>query len=186
MSLWLCLRFDLLPLEALLKQHGYASDTATMVVAQRRVLVCDESASLAGVMPDTDSQYGTGATCSHQAPLTGTRPGIRRCPARAAHHLGLWFVTASGALARQCPDHRNRQLSAPASGAWAAAGTDRYGNEPAWADCERGVAETRDAAWLLSHVRAIAPVIPNDPHRTLGAPTATADSGRLLQHHQTA
>ena len=51
MSLWLCLRFDLLPLEALLKQHGYASDTATIVVAQRRVLVCDESASLAGVMP---------------------------------------------------------------------------------------------------------------------------------------
>ena len=86
---------------------------------------------------DTDSQYGTGAACSHQAPLTGTRPGIRRCSARAAHHLGLWFITASGALARQCSDHRNRQLSAPASGAWAAAGAGRYGNEPAWADCER-------------------------------------------------
>ena len=51
MSLWLCLRFDLLPLEALLKQQGHAGHAATIVVAQRRVLACDEQASLAGVIP---------------------------------------------------------------------------------------------------------------------------------------
>ena len=51
MSLWLCLRFDLLPLEALLKQQGHACHAATIVVDQRRVLACDEQASLAGVIP---------------------------------------------------------------------------------------------------------------------------------------
>ncbi len=52
MSLWLCLRFELLPLEALLTQQGQPEDTAVIIAAQRRVLICDERASLCGVLPE--------------------------------------------------------------------------------------------------------------------------------------
>ena len=52
MSLWLCLRFELLPLEALLTQQGQPDDTAVIIAAQRRVLICDERASLCGVLPE--------------------------------------------------------------------------------------------------------------------------------------
>ena len=48
MSLWLCLRFELLPLEALLTQQGQPDDTAVIIATQRRVLICDERASLCG------------------------------------------------------------------------------------------------------------------------------------------
>jgi len=50
MSLWLCLRFDSLPLEALLKQRSKPCDVAVIVVDKRRVVMCDEVASLAGVL----------------------------------------------------------------------------------------------------------------------------------------
>jgi len=51
MSLWLCLRFELLPLEALLQQRGCRHDIATVIASQRKVLVCDDQTSLAGVLP---------------------------------------------------------------------------------------------------------------------------------------
>lgn len=51
MSLWLCLRFELLPLEALLQKQGCRHDIATVIASQRKVLVCDDQASLNGVLP---------------------------------------------------------------------------------------------------------------------------------------
>ncbi len=51
MSLWLCLRFDALPLEALLKQPELHDHRATVVVAQRLVIACDDTARCAGVIP---------------------------------------------------------------------------------------------------------------------------------------
>ena len=51
MSLWLCLHFDALPLEALLQQPEPQDNRATVVVAQRRVVTCDDTARCAGVVP---------------------------------------------------------------------------------------------------------------------------------------
>ena len=51
MSLWLCLRFDALPLEALLQQPEPQGNRATVVVAQRLVVACDDTARCAGVIP---------------------------------------------------------------------------------------------------------------------------------------
>ena len=51
MSLWLCLHFNNLPLEALLKKHGPSYGASTVVVTHQKVLACDDFASLAGVSP---------------------------------------------------------------------------------------------------------------------------------------
>jgi len=51
MALWLCLRFDALPLEALLTPQGLHSDIAQVVIHQRQVLIGNEFAQQAGVMP---------------------------------------------------------------------------------------------------------------------------------------
>jgi hypothetical protein len=51
MSLWLCLRFDALPLEALLTPQSLHNDMALVVISQRQVLICNEFAQLAGVVP---------------------------------------------------------------------------------------------------------------------------------------
>ena len=152
MSLWLCLRFDLLPLEALLKQHGYASDTATMVVAQRRVLVCDESASLAGVMPAQ-------TVSTAQALLAHTKHrSLERDPESEdalleqlttwayglSPHLERWRDNALTIEIGSCL--RLHQGLGPL--------LERVDTEMSLRGLtvSVGVAETRDAAWLLSHV----------------------------------
>ena len=152
MSLWLCLRFDLLPLEALLKQHGHASDTATMVVAQRRVLVCDESASLAGVMPAQ-------TVSTAQALLAHTKHrSLERDPESEdalleqlttwayglSPHLERWRDNALAIEIGSCL--RLHQGLGPL--------LERIDTEMSLRGLtvSVGVAETRDAAWLLSHV----------------------------------
>ena len=151
MSLWLCLRFDLLPLEALLKQHGYASDTATMVVAQRRVLVCDESASLAGVMPAQ-------TVSTAQALLAHTKHrSLERDPESEdalLEQLTIWAYGLSPHLERWRDNAltieigsclRLHQGLGPL--------LERIDTEMSLRGLtvSVGVAETRDAAWLLSH-----------------------------------
>lgn len=51
MALWLCLRFDALPLEALLSPQSSHTDMALVVSSHRRILTCNEFAQLSGVKP---------------------------------------------------------------------------------------------------------------------------------------
>ena len=151
MSLWLCLRFDLLPLEALLKQHGHAGDAPTIVVAQRRILVCDESASLAGVMP-------THTLSTAQALLAHTEYRLfERAPETEdalLEQLTIWAYGLSPHLERW----RDNALTIEIGSCLRL--HQGLGSLLERVDAEMslrgltvtlGVAETRDAAWLLSH-----------------------------------
>ena len=93
MSLWLCLRFDLLPLEALLKQQGHACHAATIVVAQRRVLACDEQASLAGVIPAQNISTAQALLAHSEYRLLERSRETEQTLLQQLRYLGLWTVT---------------------------------------------------------------------------------------------
>ena len=49
MPLWLCLRFNALPIEALLKKYSIEASIADVVIENHKVIACDNLSSLNGV-----------------------------------------------------------------------------------------------------------------------------------------
>jgi protein ImuB len=155
MALWLCLRFDALPLEALLTPQSLDSDIALVVVHQRRVLIGNEFAQLAGVMPG--QSVSTAQTLlTHQ----NSRFWERSLEAENTllQQLLNWAYGVSPHL-QQWQD--NALMIEVGSCLRLHHGLDtllkRIDNEISLRGLTmaKGVAETRTAAWLLSHA---------DPH----------------------
>jgi protein ImuB len=163
MSLWLCLRFDALPLEALLKQPESQGHRATVVVAQRLVVACDDTARCAGVIP------GQGATTA-QALLTQYDAHImERKPEKESallQHLMTWAYGLSPHLERW---QNNALMIEVGSCLTLHRGLEallqRIHNEMSLRSLTvtMGVAETRTAAWLLSHCDAHLACQPEQP-----------------------
>ncbi len=74
MSLWLCLRFNALPLEALLKQPELNGNRATVVVAQRLVIACDDTARGAGVIPGQSASTAQALLTHYDAHIVERTP----------------------------------------------------------------------------------------------------------------
>jgi hypothetical protein len=99
MALWLCLRFDALPLEALLTPQSLHSDMALVVISQRQVLTCNEFAQLAGVMAGAKYQHSTNIARTPKKSFLGALPRGRKYPATTITELGLRDFTTSAAMA---------------------------------------------------------------------------------------
>ena len=151
MSLWLCIRFELLPLEALLAQQGDTGDSAIVVTMQRRVLMCNEQASLAGVQPEQ-------STSTAQALLTGSEYRVLERSQEAEEslleQLSIWAYGLSPNLQRWRANALMIEIGSCLK--------LHHGLETLLHRIETdmrlrglttctGVAETRRAAWLLSH-----------------------------------
>jgi protein ImuB len=151
MSLWLCIRFELLPLEALLAQQGHTGDSALIVATQRRVLMCNEQASLAGVQPEQ-------STSTAQALLADSEHRVlersREVEEALLEQLSIWAYGISPHLQRW----RDNALMIEIGSCL----TLHHGLETLLGRIETdmrlrgltictGVAETQHAAWLLSH-----------------------------------
>lgn len=151
MALWLCLRFDALPLEALLTPQSLHNDMALVVISQRQVLICNEFAQLAGVVPG--QSINTAQTLlAHQKnrfwerspeaenillqQLLGWAYGI-------SPHLQQWQDNALMIEIGSCLrlHHGLNKLLRRVDAEIGLRGLT----------VAKGVAETRTAAWLLSH-----------------------------------
>ena len=163
MSLWLCLRFELLPLEALLTQQGQPDDTAVIIATQRRVLICDERASLCGVLPEQ-------SISTAQALLVDTQHCVlersRETEEALLEQLSIWAYGLSPHLQRW----RDDALMIEIGGCLRLhRGLDAL---LAHIDIEMrfrgltiaiGIAETCHAAWLLSHTERCIACQPEQP-----------------------
>ena len=163
MSLWLCIRFELLPLEALIAQQGHTGDSAIVVATQRRVLMCNEQASLAGVQAEQ-------STSTAQALLSGSEYRVfersQEAEASLLEQLSIWAYGLSPHLQRW----RGNALMIEIGSCLKL----HHGLETLLRRIETdmrlrgltictGVAETRHAAWLLSHAEPSTASQPEDP-----------------------
>jgi len=151
MALWLCLRFDALPLEALLTPQGLHSDIAQVVIHQRQVLIGNEFAQQAGVMPG--QSVSTAQTLLAQQ---SSRFWERSLEAENTllQQLLSWAYGVSPHLQRW---QDNALMIEVGSCLRLHHGLDtllkRIDTEVSLRGLTmaKGVAETRTAAWLLSH-----------------------------------
>ena len=150
MSLWLCLRFELLPLEALLQQ-GYSNDVATAITSQRKVLACDDQASLAGVLPGQ-------SISTVQALLSHCEYRILERSLEAEDRLLEQLTSWAYGLSPHLQRWRDNALMIEIGGCLQL----HHGLETLLGHIDNemqlrgltaalGVAETRNAAWLLSY-----------------------------------
>lgn len=155
MALWLCLRFDALPLEALLHKRGPAPSVTHIVVAQRQVIACDEGASSAGV------RVGQNLSTA-QALLQGSETRIfERDPDQEAEVLQALCSWAYG-LSPSLHCWRDNALMIEIGSCLALHRGLRPLIQHIKSEMDRrhfsiclGVAETQSAAWLLSHAEEL-------------------------------
>ena len=154
MSLWLCLRFDALPLEALLKQPELHDHRATVVVAQRLVIACDDTARCAGVIPGQSASTAQTLLTHYDTHIVQRRPEKEGA---LLQQLMTWAYGLSPHLQRW----QNNALMIEVGSCLTLhhgleALLQRIHNEMSLRGLtvKMGVAETRTAAWLLSHCEA--------------------------------
>ena len=151
MSLWLCLRFDALPLEALLAQQGLQGNTTTVVVADRRVLLCDEQASLSGVLPGQSMHTAQALLAEHSARFLDRLPDAE---AALLEQLKIWAYGISPHLQQWHDDALMIEIGSCLKLHHGLNTLLRHiDHEMNWRGLTvaMGVAETRTAAWVLSY-----------------------------------
>ena len=163
MSLWLCLRFDVLPLEALLQQPEPQDNRATVVVAQRLVVACDDTARCAGVVPGQGASTAQALLSQYDAHILERRPEKESA---LLQQLMTWAYGLSPHLERW----QNNALMIEVGSCLTLhhgleALLQRIHNEMSLRGLtvNMGVAETRTAAWLLSHCDAHLACQPEQP-----------------------
>jgi len=163
MSLWLCLRFNALPLEALLKQPELNGNRATVVVAQRLVIACDDTARGAGVIPGQSASTAQALLTHYDAHI------VERTPEKEdalLQRLMTWGYGLSPHLQRW---QGNALMIEVGSCLTLHHGLEallqRIHNEMSLRSLtvKMGVAETRTAASLLSHCEAHFACQPEQP-----------------------
>ncbi|MDG2460210.1 MAG: DNA polymerase Y family protein [Luminiphilus sp.] len=151
MSLWLCLRFDSLPLETLLKQRGESDNMAVIVAARRRVVICNELACLAGVLPGQSISTAQALLVQSEYCVLERAPQTEEALLK---QLTVWAYGLSPHLQRW---RDNALMLEIGSCLRLHHGLEALLNCIDKEMCLRGltvamgVAETRAAAWLLSH-----------------------------------
>ena len=151
MSLWLCLRFDSLPLEALLKQRSKPCDVAVIVVDKRRVVMGDEVASLAGVLTGQSISTAQALLAPYEYHILERKPQAEE---ELLKQLAIWAYGLSPHL-EQWQD--NALMIEIGSCLRLHHGLEALLSRVDEEMCLRGltvamgVAETRAGAWLLSH-----------------------------------
>ncbi len=151
MALWLCLRFDALPLEALLTPQCLHGDMALVVSSQRRVLGCNECAQLAGVIPGQSISTAQALLAQQKSRFWERSPEAENTLLQQllswaygiSPHLQQWQDNALMIEVGSCLrlHHGLNQLLKRVDAEIGLRGLT----------VAKGVAETRTAAWLLSH-----------------------------------
>lgn len=151
MTLWLCLRFDALPLEALLTSQRLHGDMAVVVSSQRQVVTCNECAQMAGVIPGQSISTAQALLAYQQSRFWERSPEAENTLLQQflswaygiSPHLQQWQNDALMLEVGSCLrlHHGLSEL------------LKRVDNEISLRGLTvaKGVAETRTAAWLLSY-----------------------------------
>lgn len=167
-DLWLCLRFDQLPLQALQRQHGERADTDVVVavVEQQRVLLGNQAAIARGIQPG--QKQATVRALADNCLLLERDPTQEK---RALTRLCCWAYGISPRL--NC--YRENALLLEIGGCLKLFGglhvlLNRINvdlNSRAW-HYRAGLATTPRSAWLLSHKKDIG-MPSGDLHQDLGS-----------------